>query len=90
MMAFSNEKVAEIEVLVQVRNKGIPSINTDKSYKITHDSVSETADDDVTWFAGPCSPWSRRNCDVVAKLLLTKESVCMSRPSGSFPVVILS
>lgn len=62
MMAFSNEKVAEMEVLVQVRNKGIPSINKDKSYKITDYSVSEAGDDNVTLFAGPCSHWSRRKC----------------------------
>lgn len=89
-MAFSSEKVAEMEVLVQVRNKGIPSINRDKSYKITDDSVSETGGDDVTLFTGPCSQWTRRNCDMVAKLLLTGGSVCMSCPSGAFPMVILS
>lgn len=89
-MAFSNEKVAEIEVLVQVRNTGIPNTNTHKSYKVTDDSVSGTGDVDVTLFPGPCTQWSSRKCDVVAKLLLTEGSVCMSCPSGSFPMVILS
>lgn len=41
MMAFSNENVAEMEVLVQVSNKGIRSINTEKSYKVTGYSVSD-------------------------------------------------
>lgn len=85
MMSFSNEKVAEMEVLVQVRNKGISNVSTNKSCKVTDDSVSGTGDNDVTLFTGPCSQWSRMKCDMVASLFLREGNVCMS-----FPMVILS
>lgn len=51
--------------------------------------VSETGGDLGTLFVGTCTQGSNRKRDVVANLL-TERSGCMSCPSGSFPMAILS